>query len=134
MPVPAACTARRAIRSLCGFPTPPPPRPPDKLAAGASPAQRPGPNCTSPARSANDPNDTASQRRPVFVVETSDSVAPKGDSMQHKSVPLLIKSADDDSGTFTGLASVFDNLDHDGDIVRRGAFSKSLGSGTRRYR
>ena len=27
---------------------------------------------------------------------------------QHKSVPLLIKSADDDSGTFTGLASVFD--------------------------
>ena len=47
--------------------------------------------------------------------------------MQHKSVPLLIKGADDDSGTFTGLASVFDNLDHDGDIVRRGAFSKSLG-------
>ena len=50
--------------------------------------------------------------------------------MQHKSVPLLIKSADDDSGTFTGLASVFDNLDHDGDIVRRGTFSKSLDSGT----
>jgi hypothetical protein len=46
--------------------------------------------------------------------------------MQHKSVPLLIKSVDDDSGTFTGLAWVFDNLDHDGDIVRRGAFSKSL--------
>ena len=45
--------------------------------------------------------------------------------MQRKSVPLLIKSADDDSDTFTGLASVFDNLDHDGDIVRRGAFSKS---------
>ena len=47
--------------------------------------------------------------------------------MQHKSVPLLIKSDDDVSGTFTGLASVFDNLDHDGDIVRRGAFSNSLG-------
>ena len=31
--------------------------------------------------------------------------------MQHKSVPLLIKGADDDLGTFTGLASVFDNLD-----------------------
>ena len=46
--------------------------------------------------------------------------------MQHKSVSLLIKSADDASGTFTGLASVFDNLDHDGDIVRRGAFSTSL--------
>jgi len=28
------------------------------------------------------------------------------------------------------LASVFDNLDHDGDIVRRGAFNKSLDSGT----
>jgi HK97 family phage prohead protease len=54
--------------------------------------------------------------------------------MQHKSVPLLIKGADDDSGTFTGLASVFVNPDRHGDIVRRGAFSKSLGSGTRRYR
>ena len=53
--------------------------------------------------------------------------------MEHKSVPLLIKSADDQSGTFVGLASVFDNLDYDGDIVRRGAFSKSLGSGTHRY-
>jgi hypothetical protein len=46
--------------------------------------------------------------------------------MQHKSVSLLIKS-DDDPGTITGLASVVDNLDHDGDILRRGAFSKSLG-------
>ena len=50
--------------------------------------------------------------------------------MQRKSIPLLIKNADDDSDTLTGLASVFDNLDHDGDIVRRGAFSKSLGSGS----
>ena len=96
--------------------------PADRLAAGASPAQRPGPNCTSPARSANDPHHT--------VCRSSDSVAPKGDSMRHKSVPLLIKSADDDSGAFTGLASVFDNLDHDGDIVRRGACSKSLGRHT----
>ncbi len=40
----------------------------------------------------------------------------------------------DTSGTVTGPASVFDNLDHDGDIVRRGAFSKPLGSGTHRYR
>ena len=36
--------------------------------------------------------------------------------MQHKSFPLLIKSADDQGGTCTGLASVFDNLDYDGDI------------------
>ena len=43
------------------------------------------------------------------VCRSSDSVAPKGNPMQHKSVPLLIKGADDDSGTFTGLASVFDN-------------------------
>ena len=39
--------------------------------------------------------------------------------MHHKSVPLLIKGADDDSGTLTGLASVFDNLDHDGYIIRK---------------
>ena len=50
--------------------------------------------------------------------------------MQHKSVPLLIKSADDQGGTFVGLASVFDNVDHHGDIVRRGAFAKSLSSGS----
>ena len=47
-----------------------------------------------------------------------------------KSVAPQIKSADDQTGTFTGLASVLDNVDYDGDIVRRGAFSKSLGSGT----
>jgi hypothetical protein len=47
--------------------------------------------------------------------------------MLHDSIPLLINNAVNQGGTFTGLASVFDN---DGDIVRRGAFSKSLGSGT----
>jgi hypothetical protein len=51
-----------------------------------------------------------------------------------KSVPLLIKSADDQGGTFTGLTSGVDNLDDEGDIVRRGAVNKSLASGTRRYR
>ena len=45
---------------------------------------------------------------------------------QHKSVPLLIKSADDQGGAFVGLASVFDNVDHHGVIVRRGAFNRSL--------
>lgn len=49
--------------------------------------------------------------------------------MHHKHVALAIKSADDDTGTFTGLASVFDNLDAHGDIVRPGAFAKSLESG-----
>lgn len=49
--------------------------------------------------------------------------------MQHKSVALSIKTADDQTGTFTGLASVFDNVDAHGDIVRRGAFTKSLAAG-----
>lgn len=49
--------------------------------------------------------------------------------MHRKSVPLAIKSADDTTGTFTGLASVFDNLDAHGDIVHRGAFTKSLAGG-----
>jgi len=30
--------------------------------------------------------------------------------MQYKSVPLLIKGADDLGGAFVGLASVFDNV------------------------
>lgn len=50
----------------------------------------------------------------------------RGLFMHHKQVSLSIKSVDDDAGTFTGLASVFDNLDLHGDIVRRGAFSKSI--------
>lgn len=49
--------------------------------------------------------------------------------MQRKSVALSIKTADDETGTFTGLASVFDNVDAHGDIVRRGAFTKSLATG-----
>jgi HK97 family phage prohead protease/HK97 family phage major capsid protein len=49
--------------------------------------------------------------------------------MKRKSVTLSIKSVDDEAGTFTGLASVFDNLDAHGDIVRRGAFTKSLTAG-----
>ena len=49
--------------------------------------------------------------------------------MQRKSVALSIKTADDEAGTFTGLASVFDNLDAHGDIVRRGAFAKFIATG-----
>ena len=59
---------------------------------------------------ANDPTDPASKVAASPIRRSSDSVAPKADSMQHKSVPLLIQSVDDDSGTCTGLASVFDNL------------------------
>lgn len=49
--------------------------------------------------------------------------------MHEKSIPLTIKSADDGTGTFTGYASVFDVVDAHGDIVRRGAFAKSIASG-----
>lgn len=48
----------------------------------------------------------------------------------HKSIPLKIKAADDATGTFTGYASVFDNVDAHGDVVRRGAFAKSIASGS----
>ena len=47
--------------------------------------------------------------RPAQIVDASKFMSERN-SMQRKSVPL-IKSADDDSGTFTGLASVFDDLD-----------------------
>jgi HK97 family phage prohead protease/HK97 family phage major capsid protein len=49
--------------------------------------------------------------------------------MNRKSVALAVKTSDDATGTFTGLASVFDNLDAHGDIVRHGAFAKSLAAG-----
>ncbi|MGK2903590.1 MAG: HK97 family phage prohead protease [Mycobacterium sp.] len=49
--------------------------------------------------------------------------------MLHKTVPLKgIKTSGLVEGTFIGFASVFDNLDADGDVVRRGAFAKSLSS------
>lgn len=50
--------------------------------------------------------------------------------MQHKTVPIQgIKTADLPEGTFEGWGAVFDNVDSQGDIIRRGAFTKSLGSG-----
>lgn len=39
--------------------------------------------------------------------------------------PLEIKALNDD-GTFEGYASVFDNIDSYGDVVKRGAFTKSI--------
>ena len=137
------CCTRPARRSTapCGRPT-----------ARTAPATTPSPSPGQPVRSVTERRQPASTVRTAprqqvrerserhrqqvaasVVCRSTDSVAPKGDSMQPNSVPLLINGADDDSGTFTGLASVVDNLDHDGDIVRH-AFSKSPGSGTRRYR
>ena len=49
--------------------------------------------------------------------------------MQHKAVPVVgLKTAGLPERQFTGWASVFDHVDHQGDTVRRGAFSKSLQS------
>jgi uncharacterized protein len=43
-----------------------------------------------------------------------------------KDLKLFIKALDDDAGTFTGLASVYGNVDLGGDVVEPGAFAKSL--------
>lgn len=45
--------------------------------------------------------------------------------MKHKTMPATVTSGDDE-GVFEAVVSVFDNKDLGGDIVRRGAFSKSL--------
>lgn len=49
--------------------------------------------------------------------------------MQHKSVALEIKREPDEDGIFEGYASVFGVVDQGMDVVERGAFAKSLGSG-----
>lgn len=41
---------------------------------------------------------------------------------------LEIKSLNEDSGAFSGYGAVFNNIDHDGDIIRKGAFSDTLQS------
>jgi uncharacterized protein len=45
--------------------------------------------------------------------------------MQNKSFKLELKSLSE-QGTFTGMASVFGNVDLGGDVVEPGAFSRSL--------
>lgn len=50
--------------------------------------------------------------------------------MQRKTLAIAgIKTAGLGDGEFEGFASVFDNVDTAGDVVRRGAFSKALKSG-----
>lgn len=46
--------------------------------------------------------------------------------MKHKSVPATVAPDDTDSGVFEAIVSVFNNKDSVGDIVRPGAFTKSL--------
>lgn len=49
--------------------------------------------------------------------------------VRHHSVALEIKREPDEDGVFEGYASVFGIVDQGMDVVERGAFSKSLGSG-----
>ena len=46
--------------------------------------------------------------------------------MIYKAFPFEVKEVDDETGTFTGYASVFNNLDDGGDIVMPGAFKKTI--------
>jgi HK97 family phage prohead protease len=49
--------------------------------------------------------------------------------MEHKSVAFELKKEPDEDGVFEGYASVFGVVDQGMDVVERGAFTKSLGSG-----
>lgn len=51
--------------------------------------------------------------------------------MQHKAVTLELKREPDADGQFEGYASVFGIVDQGMDVVERGAFAKTLGSGRR---
>ena len=45
--------------------------------------------------------------------------------MEHKAVPLQIRKLED-SGEFVGLASTYGNVDLGGDVIERGAFTKTI--------
>jgi uncharacterized protein len=50
-------------------------------------------------------------------------------ALQTKTAAFEIKREPDEDGTFEGYASVFDVVDQGMDVVAKGAFTKSLGSG-----
>jgi len=52
-----------------------------------------------------------------------------GSGIGYKSVPFEFKREPDADGTFEGYASVFGIVDQGMDVVQRGAFTKSIGSG-----
>jgi HK97 family phage prohead protease len=54
-----------------------------------------------------------------------------GRVIQHKSASFELKKEPDQDGEFEGYASVFGVVDQGMDVVERGAFAKSLGSGRR---
>lgn len=50
-----------------------------------------------------------------------------GEAMRSKDMTVRVKAADDgESGEFEAYASVFDNVDAYGDVIRKGAFAESL--------
>jgi len=51
------------------------------------------------------------------------------EQMQRKAVAFELKKEPDQDGVFEGYLSVFGNVDQGMDIVERGAFAKSIGSG-----
>ena len=50
----------------------------------------------------------------------------RSDTMERQSFQLDVKDLDDESGTFTGHAAIFGNVDRGGDIIKRGAFKRTL--------
>lgn len=46
--------------------------------------------------------------------------------METKSFPFELKSLDAETGVFEGYAAVYGNLDSQGDIIERGAFTKTI--------
>lgn len=49
--------------------------------------------------------------------------------VMHKSLRFDVASIDEEQGIFEGYASVWDIVDHDGDVVERGAFAYTIREG-----
>ncbi len=47
-------------------------------------------------------------------------------SREYKAVRFNIENVDEDSGEFSGHAAIFDNVDDGGDVIERGAFSRTI--------
>lgn len=60
-------------------------------------------------------------KRPVFTERKSGTAV-----REYKAVRFNVESVDEDSGEFSGYASVFGNVDDGGDIVEKGAFSRTI--------
>jgi len=61
---------------------------------------------------------------PRILLEIKNRIMKKGYS--NKNTTLAIKEVDTDSRIVKGYFSAFDNVDSDGDMIIKGAFSKSL--------